>query len=293
LYEQKFYTNEFVQFVLDSSAIEVKLLNDWYHPDGRNGIPLFCRLKFEDMEIRFLYEYEYNIIWIKYDSDKKLNESVETLKKELSRIIKQFNIDAKTIRSHPNNVFSVSSLDGYYTPAFMSIIWNSNNCIFVVQKPVARSIGLHVWGANPHVRQRHTGRVGLETLIDDEKREKKLSFIPDFISEATRKTLAPDQLNACVMPTENAGTVYKVATEKILNINGPTLDKFRKTSKTYRYWESQDRKFRTTAKFVSFDKSTNKVTLEKPNGKKTVARLHQVRYEDMKYIREQMNENSK
>ncbi|MDR1291579.1 MAG: hypothetical protein LBK06_10295 [Planctomycetaceae bacterium] len=57
--------------------------------------------------------------------------------------------------------------------------------------------------------------------------------------------------------------------------------------KNFRYWESQNRKFRTVAQFVSFDKSTNKVTLEKPNGKKTVARLHKLRYEDIKYVREQ------
>jgi hypothetical protein len=57
--------------------------------------------------------------------------------------------------------------------------------------------------------------------------------------------------------------------------------------KNFRYWESQNRKFRTVAQFVSFDKSTSKVTLEKPNGKKTVARLHKLRYEDIKYVREQ------
>jgi hypothetical protein len=74
------------------------------------------------MEIRFLYEYEYRIIWIKYDSDKKLSKNINTLKKELRRIINQVNIDAKTFKTHPNNVFSVSDLKGPYDPAFMSII---------------------------------------------------------------------------------------------------------------------------------------------------------------------------
>jgi hypothetical protein len=57
--------------------------------------------------------------------------------------------------------------------------------------------------------------------------------------------------------------------------------------KNFRSWESQNRKFRTVAQFVSFDKNTSKVTLEKPNGKKTVVRLNKLRYEDIKYIREQ------
>jgi hypothetical protein len=160
LYNQRFYTKDFVQFVLDSPAIDVKVLKDWYHPDGRNGIPLSCCLKFEDMEIRFLYEYEYNIIWIKYDSDKKLNKDIKVLQKELSRIINRVKVVDKTFQSHPDNVFSVSCLTGREDSLYPKyVIWNSNNCIFVTQKIVARAIAIHVWGQGPHVRQRHTGKV--------------------------------------------------------------------------------------------------------------------------------------
>ncbi|MDR2643288.1 MAG: hypothetical protein LBC74_10890 [Planctomycetaceae bacterium] len=59
--------------------------------------------------------------------------------------------------------------------------------------------------------------------------------------------------------------------------------------KKFRYWESQKRRFRTFAEFVSFDKRKNLVTLEKPNGKKTVVRFNSLRYEDKKYVQEQTN----
>jgi hypothetical protein len=57
--------------------------------------------------------------------------------------------------------------------------------------------------------------------------------------------------------------------------------------KNFRYWESQNRRFRTVAQFVSFDKNKNRVTLEKPNGKKTIVRLRILRQADIKYVREQ------
>ena len=60
----------------------------------------------------------------------------------------------------------------------------------------------------------------------------------------------------------------------------------------FRQWESRNRKFRTTAQFVSFDKVRNRVTLEKPNGKKTVVRFHILRNEDIKYVREKITEQS-
>jgi hypothetical protein len=56
--------------------------------------------------------------------------------------------------------------------------------------------------------------------------------------------------------------------------------------KNFRRWESQDHKFQTDAQFVSLDKNKNRVTLEKPNGKKTVVKLHILRNEDRKYIAE-------
>jgi hypothetical protein len=56
--------------------------------------------------------------------------------------------------------------------------------------------------------------------------------------------------------------------------------------KNFRRWESQDRKFQTNAQFVSLDKNKSRVTLEKPNGKKTVVKLHILRFEDRKYIAE-------
>jgi hypothetical protein len=56
--------------------------------------------------------------------------------------------------------------------------------------------------------------------------------------------------------------------------------------KNFRRWESQDHKFQTDAQFVSLDKNKSRVTLEKPNGKKTVVKLHILRSEDRKYIAE-------
>jgi hypothetical protein len=56
--------------------------------------------------------------------------------------------------------------------------------------------------------------------------------------------------------------------------------------KDFRHWESQDRKFRTIAKFISLDKNKNKAVLEKPNGQRTLARVYRLRFADAKYIRE-------
>ncbi|MDR2171932.1 MAG: hypothetical protein LBP59_17445 [Planctomycetaceae bacterium] len=63
--------------------------------------------------------------------------------------------------------------------------------------------------------------------------------------------------------------------------------------KNYRRWESQDRKFQTNAQFIALDKPTQNVTLEKPNGKKTVVKLYVLRYADKKYIQDLLNEKPK
>jgi hypothetical protein len=63
--------------------------------------------------------------------------------------------------------------------------------------------------------------------------------------------------------------------------------------KNFRRWESQDRKFQTNAQFISLDKPTQNVTLEKPNGKKTVVKLYVLRYADKKYIQDLLNEKQK
>jgi hypothetical protein len=63
--------------------------------------------------------------------------------------------------------------------------------------------------------------------------------------------------------------------------------------KNYRRWESQDRKFQTNAQFIALDKPTQNVTLEKPNGKKTVVKLYVLRYADKKYIQDLLNEKQK
>jgi hypothetical protein len=229
LSEHNLYTQKFVQSVLDNSEVSVKLLNNWYYPPDRDDtIPIFCRLKFEEMQICILSEYEYRIVWVKYDSDKKLDNKTKSLKNELSRIISKITINDSTFKSHPNNVFSVSCLnDDNFYPQY--IIWNNKNYIFVMQKLVARTIAMHTFGQNR--KQHHTGQLGLSTLKDDEERDNKLAQWLDFVPEETRQTFSPDQQNVCIMPTEQAGTIYKVAPEKIMKIFPHELEKFRKTSK--------------------------------------------------------------
>jgi hypothetical protein len=56
--------------------------------------------------------------------------------------------------------------------------------------------------------------------------------------------------------------------------------------KNYRTWESDRRKFRTNAKFISID-NRSRVTLEKPDGKQTTIDLHRLRAADRIYIKEQ------
>ncbi|MDR2116747.1 MAG: hypothetical protein LBP87_10260, partial [Planctomycetaceae bacterium] len=198
LSEHNQYTPKFIQSVLDNHEISVKLLNDWYYPSDRNNvIPIFCRLTFEEMQICILSEYEYRIIWVKYNSDKKLNNKIKSLKNELTRIISCVTINNNTFKSHPNNIFSVSCLtDNDFCPQY--IIWNNKNYIFVTQKLVARTIGMHIFGQTQ--KQYHTGQVGLSTLKEDENRDNKLAQWLDFIPEETRKTFSSDQQNICIMP---------------------------------------------------------------------------------------------
>jgi hypothetical protein len=229
LSDYNLYTQKFIQSVLDNPQINVKLLNDWYYPSDRDyTIPFFCRLKFEEMQICILSEYEYRIIWVQYKSDKKLDNKIRSLKNELTRVINHVTIDDNTFQSHPNNIFSVSCLtdDNFYLQYF---IWNNKNYIFVIQKLVARSIALHTWGQNR--KQYHTGQVGLSTLKADEKRDNKFAQWLDFIPEETRKTFSSDQQNVCIMPTEKAGTIYNVVPEKIMKIFPHELEKFKKISK--------------------------------------------------------------
>ncbi|MDR1925985.1 MAG: hypothetical protein LBQ66_16575 [Planctomycetaceae bacterium] len=61
--------------------------------------------------------------------------------------------------------------------------------------------------------------------------------------------------------------------------------------KNYRTWESDRRKFRTNAKFVSID-NRNRVTLEKPDGKQTTIDLHRLRAADRTYVREQTKQTT-
>jgi hypothetical protein len=229
--DHNLYTQKFIQSVLDNREISVKLLNNWYYPPDRdNTIPIFCHLKFEEMQICILSEYEYRIIWVKYDSDKKLDNKIKSLKNELSRVISQVTIDNNTFKSHPNNIFSVSCLtDDNFYPQY--IIWNNKNYVFVTQKLVARTIALHVFGQSQ--KQYHIGQVGLSTLKDDEERDNKLAQWLDFIPEETRRTFSSDQQNVCIMPTEKAGTIYKVTPEKIMKIFPHELEKFKKTSKKF------------------------------------------------------------
>jgi hypothetical protein len=255
-------------------------------------MPLFYRLKFEDMQVSILYEYEYRIVWVKYDSDKKIGKNLKALKKEVSRIMNHVSLDDNIVEPQ-GNTFGVLCCDDGSVTSFKYVIWNNQNYIFVTQKPVARPLAMHEFGKDPKIRKRSVGNVGLETLIDDEKRKDKLTQIIDFIPDDMRKKLQPDHLNACIMPTEKAGAIYKIATEKIMRINAPDLEEYRKTSKVYRQWESQDHKFQTMAKFVSLDKNKNRVTLEKPNGKKTVVKLHILRFEDRKYIQDALETKEK
>ncbi|MDR2757640.1 MAG: hypothetical protein LBC20_18270 [Planctomycetaceae bacterium] len=220
LSDYNLYTQKFIQSVLDHSQINVKLLNDWYYvSDREDTIPIFCCFKFEEMQICILSEYEYRIIWVQYDSDKKLNNKIKSLKNELSRIINRVTIDKNTFKSHPNNVFSVSCLTtDEFLPKY--VIWNKKNYVFVTQKLVARTI-----------EQYYTGQVGILTMKKDEGRNNKLAQWLDFIPEETRKTFSSDQQNICIMPTEKAGTIYKVVPEKIMEIFPHELEKFKKTSK--------------------------------------------------------------
>jgi hypothetical protein len=229
LSDHNLYTQKFIQSVLDNPQINVKLLNDWYYSSDRDyTIPIFCRLKFEEMQICILSEYEYRIIWVQYEFDKKLDNKLGTLKNELTRVISLVTIDDNTFKYHPNNIFSVSCLtdDNFY---LQYIIWNNKNYVFVTQKLVARTIAKHTFGQNR--KQYHTGQVGLSTLKEDEERDNKLAQWLDFIPEETRKTFSSDQQNVCIMPTEKTGTIYKVVPEKIMKIFPHELEKFRKIFK--------------------------------------------------------------
>jgi hypothetical protein len=225
--DHNLYTQKFIQSVLDTSEISVKLLNNWYYPPDRDdSIPIFCHLKFEEMQICILSEYEYRIVWVKYDSDKKLSNKIKSLKNEVSRVISRVTINNNTFKSHPNNIFSVSCLtDDNFSPRY--IIWNKNNWIHVMQKLVARQL--------ERIRPfyRHSGQVGLSTMRDDEERDNKLAQWLDFIPEETRRTFSSDQQNVCIMPTEKAGTIYKVVPEKIMKIFPHELEKFKKTSNKF------------------------------------------------------------
>jgi hypothetical protein len=225
LFDHELYTQKFIQSVLNNPEINVKLLKDWYYPsDYKDAVPIFCRFKFEEMQVCILYEYEYRIIWVQYESDKKLNNKIRSLKNELTRIISRVTIDKKTVKSHPNNIFSVSCLtdDNCY---LQYIIWNNKNYVFVTQKLVARGIAAHIMGQNR--KQYHTGQVGLSTLKEDEERDNKLAQWLDFIPEETRKTFSSDQQNVCIMPTEKAGVVYKVVPEKTMFISPKKIKEFK------------------------------------------------------------------
>jgi hypothetical protein len=232
LSDYNLYTKKFIQSVLTTPKIDIKFLKDWYYPSDREySIPIFCRFPFEELLISILAEYEYHIIWAKYDSDKKWDNKIKNLKNELTRVINHVTIDAHTIKSHPNNIFSASCSTAETNGVDFCkkyIIWNNKNWIFVTQKIVASQIGLHTFGQK---KLYDTSRVGLSTLKDDEERDNKLAQWLDFIPEETRQTFSPDQQNVCIMPTENAGTIYKVAPEKIMEIFPHELEKFRKTSK--------------------------------------------------------------
>jgi hypothetical protein len=61
--------------------------------------------------------------------------------------------------------------------------------------------------------------------------------------------------------------------------------------KNYRTWESDRRKFKTNAKFISID-NRSRVTLEKPDGKQTTIDLHRLRAADRTYVREQTKQTT-
>jgi hypothetical protein len=57
-----------------------------------------------------------------------------------------------------------------------------------------------------------------------------------------------------------------------------------------RHWESTDKLFRATAKFIFLD-SNGEVNLEKADGKKTTIELSVLRKEDQDYVKEQLKPN--
>jgi hypothetical protein len=60
----------------------------------------------------------------------------------------------------------------------------------------------------------------------------------------------------------------------------------------FREWQSADKLFKATAKFIFLD-SNGEVNLEKADGKKTTIELSVLRKEDQDYVKEQLESEKK